>query len=66
MDVNHISLLSLLDLSAEFDTIDYSFLLSRLHHIFGISGTDLSWFSHTSLVELRSSLSMVLPPLLRP
>ena len=44
LDVNHISLLSLFDLSAAFDTIGHSILLSRLHHTFGISGTALFRF----------------------
>ena len=41
LDVNHIFLLSLLDL---FAATDHSILLSRLYRIFGISGTALSWF----------------------
>ena len=36
------SILSLLDLSAAFDTADHSTLITRLHSTFGCSGTD--WF----------------------
>ena len=34
-----------LDLSAAFDTIDHSILISRLHSSFGISGPALAWLS---------------------
>ena len=43
-DDSHISLLSLSDLSAAFDTTELETLLSRLHHAFGISDAALSWF----------------------
>ena len=45
MDNNKICILTLLDLSAAFDTIDHQIYLTRLQHSFGISGPALSWFS---------------------
>ena len=33
----------MLDLSAAFDTIDYTTLLNRLEHHFGIAGKPLEW-----------------------
>ena len=42
-DQGRVSILSLLDLSAAFDTIDHNILLERLHTTFGISGSALQW-----------------------
>jgi len=47
-----LSCLSLLDLSAAFDTIDHDILITRLSSWFGIHGSVLNWFksylsSHT-------------------
>jgi len=43
MDTGKITAVTLLDLSAAFDTIDYSILLDRLSDWYGISGTALTW-----------------------
>ena len=44
MDNGKVTALTLLDLSAAFDTIDHATLLERLHGHLSISGTVLQWF----------------------
>ena len=51
------SVLSLLDLSAAFDTIDPDTLIKRLHTTFGCSGTVLDWF--TSYLSCRTQSGFV-------
>ena len=56
------AILTLLDLSAAFDTIDYQKLLDLLNNSFGISGDTLRWFKsylqeRIQMVQIGSSTS---------
>ena len=44
-DEGRVSILTLFDLSAAFDTLDHCILLTRMHVMFGISGKAFEWFS---------------------
>ena len=44
-DKGQVSVLTLLDLSAAFDRLVYTILLTRVHDMFSIAGKALQWFS---------------------
>ncbi len=52
MEEGRVTALTLLDLSAAFDTIDHPILLNRLKNWFGVTGTALNWL--TSYLSSRS------------
>ena len=44
LDNGDVTVVTLFDLSAAFDTIDHNILYQRLEHLYGISGAPLNWF----------------------
>ena len=44
MDMGHVTMLVLLDLSATFDTVDHEILIYRLRSLLGLGGSALQWF----------------------
>ena len=58
-DAGFATVLVALDLSAAFDTIDYTILLSRLSDTFNVTGTALNWIKLYLIVRPASSGSEV-------
>ena len=62
LDNGDVTVVTLLDLSAAFDTIDHNILCQRLEQLYGISGTPLRWFrsylsNRTQTVTINNKLS---------
>ena len=63
MNLQHVTLLVILDLSAAFDTLNQKILLERLHHDTGISRIPLQWFksyfsTRRQKIEVQGTLSL--------
>jgi len=61
-DNGDVNVVTLLDLSAAFDTIDHNIFCQRLEHLYGISSTPLNWFrtylsNRTQTVTINNKLS---------
>ena len=61
MDRGEVTSLILLDLSAVFDTVNHSILLTRLQNWFGLDGLSFDWFS--SYLSSRSQAVSMIPSL---
>jgi len=65
-DAGRVTLLSLLDLSAAFDTVDHQILVERLRRTYGLSSRALDWISsylsgRTQFVRYNGETSHVMP-----
>ena len=66
MDTGQVTALTLLDLSASFDTIDYSVILDHLSYLYGISDGALTWIrsfliNRFQSITIRTYFSTALP-----
>ena len=66
IDDGNVTLLTLLDLSAAFDTIDHTILLERLKISFGIDGVVLDWIrsylsDRKQKVKVNNDISSEIP-----
>src|ERR1043165_5708511 len=59
LDQGHVTLLALYDISAAFDTVDHSILLSRVSNTFGITDRALLWFQSFLTDRTISVVSVV-------